>query len=132
MTVQCLEPKFYAQFIQLLGLSDDPDFTQPFNKALWAMLGDRLTGLFASKTRDEWAAIFVGTDACVAPVLDPEQAMAHPMNAARKVWQNIDGVLQAAPAPRFSTHAPHAPAPSPERGQHSQDILAELAASAPD
>ncbi|MFT7595659.1 MAG: alpha-methylacyl-CoA racemase [Paracoccaceae bacterium] len=132
MTVQCLEPKFYALFIDLLGLAGDADFVQQFNKALWPMLGDRLTGIFASKTREEWAAIFVGTDACVAPVLDPEQAMAHPMNAARNVWQDPDGVLQAAAAPRFSTHAPQAPASSPERGEHSREILVELAAGGRD
>lgn len=135
MAVQCLEPKFYALFIDLLGLSDDPDFAQQFNKTLWPMLGDRLTGIFASKTRDEWTELFLGTDACVAPVLTPEQAMAHPMNAARNVWQECDGVLQAAAAPRFSTRAPRAPAPSPERGHHSSEILAELAelaATAPD
>ncbi len=128
MAVQCLEPKFYAIFIALLGLSDDPGFSQQFDQSRWATLGDRLTGIFAGKSRDDWCALFLGTDACVAPVLDPSQAMAHPQNLARATWSDADGVLQAAPAPRFSgEQRPYQPAPRPERDQHRQEILAELA-----
>lgn len=128
MSVQCLEPKFYALFIELLGLSDDPGFARQFDKPSWATLGDRLTGIFAGRTRDEWTAIFTGTDACVAPVLDPQEALADPQNIARDTWREVDGVLQAAPAPRFSGQAAWQPAPSPERDQHRQEILDELAA----
>lgn len=126
MSVQCLEPKFYAIFLELLGLGDDPEFRHQFDKARWPDLTRRLAGIFASRTQGEWAAVFLGTDACVAPVLDPEAAMAHPMNAAREVWQEADGTLQAAAAPRFSTGPAWQPRPSPERGEHDSEIREEL------
>jgi len=126
ISVQSLEPKFYAIFLEKLGLSEDPDFARQFDKALWPTLTDRLRGVFAHKTRDEWAKIFEGSDACVAPVLNPEEAMAHPMNAARATWHEIDGVLQAAAAPRFLGEPASAPATPPARGQHTNDILFEL------
>ena len=125
MTVQCLEPKFYAQFLQFMGLSEDADFKRQFDKSLWPMLTGRLAGIFASEPRAHWAALFDGSDACVAPVLSPDEALTHPMNA-RGTWVEQEGVLQASPAPRFD-HAPAwQPQASPERGQHSSEILAEL------
>lgn len=126
MSVQSLEPKFYAILLEKLGLSDDPDFARQFDKALWPTLTDRLRGVFASKTRDDWAAHFEGSDACVAPVLNPEEAMAHPMNTARGTWHEVNGTLQAAAAPRFAGVAARPPATPPTRGQHTDEILSEL------
>ncbi|WP_137702623.1 CaiB/BaiF CoA transferase family protein [Marimonas lutisalis] len=126
MSVQCLEPKFYAIFLDLLGLSDDPDFAGQFDRALWPGATRRLSEIFAGKTRQEWAELFLGTDACVAPVLSPDEAMAHGMNAARGVWKAPSGVLQAAPAPRFAGRDAWQPVEAPERGQHGAEILAEL------
>ena len=128
ISVQSLEPKFYALFLDLMGLAQDADFQRQFDQALWPVLTTRLAAIFATRTRDEWAAMFDGTDACVAPVLNPEEALAHPMNAARGTWAEVDGILQAAPAPRFSTAGPWQPKSAPKRGQHSQEILAELTA----
>lgn len=125
VSVQCLEPKFYAIFTEQLGLSDDPDFQQQFNPKLWPTLTRRLADLFATQPRDHWAKLFLGTDACVAPVLTPSEAVEHEMNGARGTWREIDGVLQAAAAPRFSTTEWH-PRTSPARGEHGQDILNEL------
>lgn len=127
MSVQCLEPKFYAIFLSLLGLADDVGFQVQFDRAMWPVLSDRLSEIFASRTRDEWASIFLGTDACVAPVLNPDEALAHPLNMARQTWQEVDGALQAAPAPRFSTEPPWTPSAIPDRGEHTDEILAELA-----
>lgn len=124
--MQCLEPKFYALFLDHLNLSADTDFQKQFDKALWPTLTGRLAAIFAAKTRDHWAETFAGTNACAAPVLNPEETLAHPMNEARKTWQEVDGVLQAAPAPRFSTAGLWEPKPAPNRGQHSQEILDEL------
>ena len=126
VSVQCLEPKFYALFLDVLGLADDPDFRNQYDKAQWPALTDRLTAHFATKPRDHWAALFLGTDACVAPVLTPVEAMAHPLNAARQTWHEADGGLQAAPAPHFSGAAPWTPRPSPDRGQHNGEIRAEI------
>lgn len=129
ISVQCLEPKFYAVFLEILGLSEAEEFQHQFERKAWPELTEKLAAIFARRTRDDWAVDFVGTDACVAPVLNPEEAMAHPMNDARKTWHEVDGVLQAAPAPRFSTSRAWTPKESPDRGQHGQEILAELADS---
>ena len=128
VTVQCLEPKFYTLFLTLMDLDQDPEFKRQFDKGLWPALTGRLAGIFASKPRDHWAALFEGTDACVAPVLSPSEAQQHPMNA-RATWVEAEGVLQAAPAPRFSDATDWQPAQSPERGQHTSEILAELGLS---
>jgi crotonobetainyl-CoA:carnitine CoA-transferase CaiB-like acyl-CoA transferase len=125
VTVQCLEPKFYMLFLQKMGLSDEPDFQSQFDSATWPALTQRLSDIFAGKPRDHWASLFQGSDACVAPVLSPTEAQAHPMNTARQTWRTADGALQAAAAPRFSTAEWH-PKPSPTRGEHRQDILNEL------
>ncbi len=126
LSVQCLEPKFYATFLERLGLSDDPEFQQQFDRTKWPDLTDRLTQLFLQHPRDHWAELFHNTDACVAPVLCPTEAQNQPINTARQTWRRTDGVLQAAPAPRFSTFD-HTPGHSPSRGEHTVEILAELA-----
>lgn len=125
IAVQCLEPKFYTLFLELLGLSQDAAFQQQFDQHLWPVLTGRLAWIFASQPRDHWAELFDGSDACVAPVLNPEEAMAHPMNS-RGTWSEIDGVLQAAPAPRFSNQPDWQPPEIPRRDQHRAEILAEL------
>jgi crotonobetainyl-CoA:carnitine CoA-transferase CaiB-like acyl-CoA transferase len=125
VSVQCLEPKFYAEFLARLELTGDPDFARQFDKSLWPVLTGRLAGLFARHPRAHWAELFEGSDACVAPVLNPEEAMAHPMNA-RGTWTEAHGALQAAPAPRFEGQPPWNPPASPARGQHTDEILAEL------
>ncbi|WP_171100757.1 CaiB/BaiF CoA-transferase family protein [Ruegeria sp. HKCCD7255] len=125
LSVQCLEPKFYACFLEVLNLSNDPDFTAQYDRTLWPDQSARLTRLFATKPRDHWADLFEGTDACVAPVLSPREAQAHPMNQTRQTWMTENGVPQAAAAPRFSTYDWHLK-PSPTRGAHSAEILAEL------
>lgn len=128
MSVQCLEPKFYAIFLSLLGLAEDADFQTQFDRAMWPVLTGQLSEIFASRTRDDWTSIFLGADACVAPILNPDEALAHPQNTARQTWREVDGVLQAAPAPRFSTEPPWTPSAIPVRGQQTDEILAELAA----
>ncbi len=126
MAVQCLEARFYAIFIGLLGLADDPGFRHQHDQSLWPGLTRRLAAIFAGKTRDEWTALFHDQDACVAPVLDPDEALAHPQNGARQTWSDAGGVLQAAPAPRFSGRPAWQPEPAPARDQHRREILDEL------
>lgn len=126
MSVQCLEPRFYSQFLERMGLSDDPAFARQFDRTLWPDLTDRLAALFATRPRAEWEALFEGSDACVAPVLSPQDAARHPHLQARGTWQERNGVFQAAAAPRFDG-APARPAPAvPQRGAHGEDILAEI------
>ena len=129
MSVQCLEPKFYGVFLELLGLSEDPQFKRQFDRALWPQLCLRLEGIFAGRTQAEWTALFEGTDACVASILDPSKAAEHPHMKARDIWYKADGLLQAAPAPRFSGVRADVP-PIPQRGQHSDEIRREALAQA--
>ncbi len=125
ISVQCLEPKFYACFLDVLGLGDDTEFAQQNDNAAWPELTERLSKIFIRKSRDEWAALFQGTDACVAPVLSPQEALDHPMNTARQTWIDHDETRQAAAAPRFSTYK-WLPRRSPKRGEHTDEILNEL------
>lgn len=127
LSVQCLEPKFYAQFLELMGLQDDPVFKAQFDKALWPDQTASLGAIFAAKQQSHWATLFEGSDACVAPVLSPQQAANDPHMQARDIWQTANGAFQAAAAPRFSNRMVDIN-PAPERGQHSAEILAQLQA----
>ncbi|MEY8841988.1 CaiB/BaiF CoA transferase family protein, partial [Cribrihabitans sp. XS_ASV171] len=80
ISIQALEPKFYARFLELMGLADDPEFRKQFDPEAWPVLTARLAGLFAQHPRAQWEEIFLGTDACVAPVLTPTEAAAHEVN----------------------------------------------------
>ena len=121
IAVQCLEPKFYALFLDRLGLTGEAALTSQFDPAQWPAQTERLAALFATRTRDHWAALFEGSDACVAPVLSPDEARLDPHMAARGLWPGS----APAPAPRFSTPLPE-PCPSPRRGQDSAAIVSEL------
>ncbi|MER8694695.1 CoA transferase [Mesorhizobium opportunistum] len=129
ISVQCIEPKFYALFLDRLGLAADPQFANQFDRGLWPELGNRLAAIFAARPRDEWVKLFEGSDACVGPVLGPREAAQHPHMAARGTWLTVDGTLQAAAAPRFSARARCSPAGSPARGEHDAEIRACLAES---
>jgi len=127
ISVQCLEPKFYALFLETLGLEGDTDFAgNQFARSAWPRLSARLTERFLTEPLAHWVALFDGSDACVAPVLSPREAHAHPQNAARQTWHATGTGLQAAAAPRFDGQTPRPPAPIPERGQDSDAILADL------
>ena len=126
LSVQSLEPQFYAELLKILDLEGDAEFQRQYDKVLWPLLTERLAEIFKAKTRDAWAVIFLGTDACVAPVLSPDEARHHEMNHARNAWYEVEGVLQAAPAPRFRDKGDWAPPRSPLRGADSAAILAEL------
>lgn len=126
MSVQALEPKFYAALLTKLGLANDPDFAEQMDASQWQAQTERMAGIFASHTQKHWADHFHLSDACVAPVLSPGEAMAHPMNTARQVWRDVDGALQAAPAPRFGNQTPAQPRTPPARDQDRAEILAEL------
>lgn len=98
VAVQCLEPKFYDLFLAGLGLTKDPDFSEQFDPGQWPLQCARLAGIFASETRATWAARFVGSDACVAAVLTPDEAANDPHMRARGHRAG-----SALVAPRFST-----------------------------
>ena len=110
VAVGALEPQFYAALLAGLGL-DGEDLPAQYDQSGWPALRARFTEVFATRTRDEWAEVFAGTDACVTPVLSFAEAREHPHLAARGTIVERDGVPQAAPAPRFSRTAPAVPGP---------------------
>ncbi|MFE9025416.1 CaiB/BaiF CoA transferase family protein [Streptomyces iakyrus] len=100
MAVGALEPQFYAEFLTLLGVEDRAAARK--DVARWGELREEVAARFKSRTRDEWTAVFDGTDACVAPVLSLREAPHHPHLAARGTFTDHGGITQPAPAPRFS------------------------------
>lgn len=125
LTVQSLEPQFYAIFLDRMGLSSDPDFQSQYDPELWPDQKEKLRGIFATKPRAHWLEVFDGTDACLGPVLSPWEAEQDPHMAHRGVWQRVNDVLQPGPAPRFDD-APAAVKTPSERGADGDDIRAEL------
>ncbi len=124
LAVGPIEPQFFALMAQTLEL-DPARFAGRMEPANWPPLRDELTAAFRTRTRDDWAAAFEGTDACVAPVLDLREAPAHPHNVARGIFQERDGAVQPAAAPRFG-RTPAVPGlPPPLRGEHTDAVLAE-------
>ncbi|GAA2522352.1 CaiB/BaiF CoA-transferase family protein [Streptomyces levis] len=100
MAVGALEPQFYEEFLALLGIEDQSAARTDVTR--WQDLREAVAARFKSRTRDEWTAVFDGTDACVAPVLSLREAPHHPHLAARGTFTDHDGITQPAPAPRFS------------------------------
>lgn len=109
ISVGAIEPQFYAELLRLLGLS--PDQVPQWERDRWPELKQRFAELFKTKTRDEWAAILEPAEACATPVLSIDEAPAHPHTTARKTFIERDGVVQPAPAPRFSATPAEIPAP---------------------
>ena len=124
VSVGSIEPQFYALLLEKLGLADDPDFANQYDKQRWPELKRRFAELFKAKTRAEWCDLMEGTDICFAPVLDFDDAPEHPHNLARGTFTEVAGVKQPAPAPRFSeTRSEIASAP-PDLGQDTDSVLA--------
>ena len=109
VAVGALEPQFFARLLGGLGLAEET-FDQ-HDRHGWPAMAEAFTRRFAEKARDEWAAIFAGTDACVTPVLDIDEAAHDPHNAARNTFVDVGGKRHPAPAPRFSA-TPSAIAPA--------------------
>ena len=122
MAVGALEPKFYAEFLARLGLDEDP--ARQHDRNGWAGLRQRIAGRFALRTQADWTLVFDGSDACVAPVLGLREAADHPHLAARGTLVARDGVLQPAPAPRFSATPAGPVAAPPARGQDDPAAIA--------
>ncbi len=99
--VCAIERRFFKALIDLLGI-DDIDMNEQHDKSKWPQQIERFEAIFAGKTRDEWCALLEGTDACFAPVLSLTEAPNHTHNKARSTFVDVDGVMQPAPAPRFS------------------------------
>jgi alpha-methylacyl-CoA racemase len=120
-----MEPQFYALLLNKLGLETDPRFTRQWDKQRWPELRGQLAEIFASRPQAHWCELLEGTDACFAPVLSPREAAQHPHLSERAVYFERDGLLQAAPAPRFDGHVVE-PGPIPARGQHTEAVMTAL------
>ncbi|MDA8071910.1 MAG: CaiB/BaiF CoA-transferase family protein [Actinomycetota bacterium] len=120
MAVGAIEPQFYAALLRGLDLADD-DLPAQMDRSTWPVLRDRFAARFATRTREQWTEIFEGTDACVAPVLSPQEAPTHPHNVARATFVEVAGVVQPAPAPRFSRtpSVVRCPPPAPGSGHRA-------------
>jgi alpha-methylacyl-CoA racemase len=125
VAVGAIEKKFYEQLLKGLGI-DPSSLPEQNDVEKWPEMVDRFAEVFRTKTRDEWAAIFEGKDACVAAVLDLDEAGEHPHNRARNLVINVDGIVQPSPAPRLSRTPGHAGRPAKPRGSETRNVLSEL------
>jgi alpha-methylacyl-CoA racemase len=125
ISVGALEPQFHATLLEKAGLPKGHHTTQN-DEANWHERHKSYEIAFARKTRDEWATIFQGSDACVAPVLTFSEAQFHPHMAARGTLVSPNGITQAAPAPRFSRTASAAPSAPTAIGADTDAVLADL------
>jgi alpha-methylacyl-CoA racemase len=122
ISIGSIEPQFYAELIEKLGLADE-DLPKQMDQSSWEELKVRFEGLFRAKTRDEWCEIMEGSDVCFAPVLAMSEAADHPHLKARKTFVESQGMLQPAPSPRFSRTVPELDRPPAHAGQHSGEVL---------
>ena len=125
VAIGAIEDEFFAILLDKCGLKGT-DIAHQWDEENWPQLKETLASLFKQKTREEWCAILEGSDACFAPVLDLDEAPEHPHNRERKTFVEIDGVLQPAPAPRFSRTQPDIRSIAREPGADSEQILLEL------
>jgi alpha-methylacyl-CoA racemase len=124
LAVGCLEPKFFAEFAQRIGL-DESWPPRQYDPRAWPEMRAAIAARLATRTRDEWCRELDGTDACVAPILSLHEAPSHPHAQARGAFVEIDGVVQAAPAPRFSRSRAVTPQPARAAGSDGEAVLLE-------
>jgi alpha-methylacyl-CoA racemase len=122
MAVGALEPQFYAALLEGLGFPAE-DASDQWTTPLWQATRERFAARFRSRTRHEWTEVFVGTDACVAPILSMGEVADHPHMAARGTIVEVDGIAQPAPAPRFSRTSSDLPEAPRAPGSATRDVL---------
>jgi len=122
ISIGSIEPQFYALLLEKAGITD-PQFGRQMDRSAWPQLREKLATAIAAKTQAEWREIMEGTDVCFAPVLDLEEAPMHPHNVARETFVEVAGVIQPAPAPRFSATPGAIQGPPPAIGAHDREAL---------
>jgi len=124
VSIGSIEPQFYAELIQRVGLEGEK-LPGQMDRSQWPAMKQRFAALFRTKTRDEWTQILEGSDVCYAPVLSMREAQDHPHNRARGTFVEVAGSPQPGPAPRFSRTQPRIERPPPHAGQHTDAALAD-------
>lgn len=122
IAIGAIEPPFYEFLLERCGIND-PAFRAQMDPYGWPLLKHRLADVFRTRTREQWRTLLEGTDACFAPVLDWDEAPQHPHNLARGTFVEVDGVVQPAPAPRFSRTPAGPPGSVAEPGADSEAVL---------
>lgn len=117
-----IEPQFYRLFLEIIGI-DDPELASHYDPSTWPQQREKLAAIFHQRTRDEWCNLLEGTDACVAPVLDMDEAPDHPHNRARQTFLTVDDIVQPAPAPRLSRTPAAISNPPPDPGVDTERVL---------
>jgi alpha-methylacyl-CoA racemase len=125
VAVGAIEPQFYANLIDRLGLAGE-DLPAQMDRGSWPAMKERFAAIFKTKTRNAWCAIMDEADTCVAPVLSIDEAPDHPQARARAAFIEIDGAIQPAPAPRFSRTPSGKPAVAVKPGAHTNELLTEV------
>ena len=131
ISIGSIEPQFYALMLEKAGI-EDQFFHPQTDEDNWPQLKERLGEIFKTKTRDEWCEIMLGTDVCFAPVLSLEEAVSFPHNRERKIFVDMDGVIQPAPAPRFSRTSPEIQGPPAYPGEDTEQVLSDWGFSVDD
>ncbi len=125
VSIGSIEPQFYAELREKLGL-DDAKWDQQMSRADWPAFKEEIAAIFKTRTRDEWCELIEGSDVCFAPVLNVDEAREHPHNVARGTFVEVAGIKQPGPAPRFSRTEATIERPPSHAGQHTDEILADL------
>jgi alpha-methylacyl-CoA racemase len=125
LSVGAIEARFYEEFVERLGLKM-AELPKQHDRSGWADLKRRFAETIKSKTRDEWEQVFAGSDACVAPILTLGEVADHPHNVARATFSRRDGVLQPAPAPRFSRTVPEMGISPRKPGTDTEAVLRDF------
>ncbi len=120
-----IEPQFYSELLRITEI-DQSENPKQMDRAKWPEMKSKISDAIKEKTRSEWEELMEGTDVCFAPVLSMDEAYEHPHNKERSTFIEIAGVMQPAPAPRFSRTPGSVSSPPPHAGQHTEEILAGL------
>ncbi|MEO9221966.1 MAG: CaiB/BaiF CoA-transferase family protein [Mycobacteriaceae bacterium] len=123
LAVGAIEPQFYAELLAGLGL--DSASVPERTTDNWPALTEKFAAIVATKSRAEWTAVFDGTDACVAPVLSPTEAVTHPHAIARGSFVDVAGMPQPGPVPKLDRTPGGVSSPAPHPGEHSRAALAD-------
>jgi alpha-methylacyl-CoA racemase len=121
ISIGAIAPESYAELCRLTGLDGEPE--HQLDRSTWAAQKERFATLFKRRTRDEWCRLLVGTDVCFEPVLSMDEAPEHPQNRHRQSFVDHGGVVQPAPAPRFSRTPGRIAGLPAAPGEHTDEVL---------